>query len=224
MLTIISTFKNKEDNLGILYEELFGVLRRFPFSYEILLVNDNSRDNSRAVAEKICSENPHVYLLNNDGPAGRGWALATGLKRAKGDLIIFLDSDTQDNPADVPKFLEKLPDGYDLVQGYRYSARYPLLVRLYSAVFNWFLRTFFRSPFHDINCGFKGFKRSVLEKTKFDPETFRFFPLAVAYDGFKVTEVQVENRPLIYGDSKFKVRKIFRGFGDFFRFWKKRKK
>lgn len=223
MISVISSFRDEEENLGLLYRELSGVLYKVPFSYEIIFVDDYSDDGSWGIVEKIRQENPKVVLLKNKYHRGRGHSLQTGIEAAKGDKIIFLDSDTQDNPADVPKFLEQLNNGLDLVNGYRQDRKAKLIIRAYSAFFNWFLRTFYRSPFHDVNCGFKAFTRAVIEKTPFDPATFRFFPLAAFYDGFKVGEIKVENRPRVYGKSKFGIFKIFRGFKDFFRFIRKRR-
>ncbi len=215
-LSIIIPFFNEKENLEPLYKELKHALENLKevSFWEIVFVNDGSLDGGEKIAEKIAGIDNRVKLVSLNRQSGKGKALEEGLKKAKGDLIAFMDADLQDDPADLKKFLEKIFQGYDLVNGVRRKRQDNLVIKIYSKVFNWFLKNFLKSPFSDINCGFKVFRREVSERVPLYANNFRFFPLAAFYKGFKVSEVKVNNRQRFYGKSKFGVKKIFIGVLD----------
>ena len=211
MLSIIIPFHNEKENLSILLTQIHNALKNQ--AYEIVLVDDGSTDNS---SEGIKNEvdNKKVALLRMGRQMGKGKALSVGIEHAHGENIIFMDADLQDDPADINHFVKKLSEGYDLVNGIRVNRKDNAIIKLYSTLAGWFLKTFLRSPFTDINCGFKIFKKKLTRDITLYGNNFRFFPLAAFYEGFKVAEIPVNNRPRIHGKTKYGISKLFIGFID----------
>jgi glycosyltransferase involved in cell wall biosynthesis len=226
MISVIVPFYNEKESLPILIESLVLELDRLKKEYEIVLVDDGSDKNSKlktsafakAAADRQISnlhlKSKHFKILIHQKRKGKGEALKTGVENSKGEILVFMDADLQDDPKDLPKFFEKIDQGYDFVNGYRVNRSDNFLVKIYSKVASWFLKIFLHSPFSDINCGFKVFKKEVLKDFIFYGNNFRFFPLFVFYQGFKVTEVPVLNHPRRFGKSKFGPQKLFIGIFD----------
>lgn len=214
MISIIIPFYNEEKNVSLLYKELSSVLNTHKYEYEILFVDDGSIDQSKHEIENIEKNDSRVFLFTHRKRFGKGTALQTGLDRAKGDIIIFMDADLQDDPRDLPAFIKKIDEGYDFVNGIRVDRKDNVIIKTYSRIARIFLNIFLHSPLTDINCGFKAFKKEVLDEVVLYGNSFRFFPLAVHYKGFKVTEIPVHNRTRRFGKSKFGINKLFTGIFD----------
>lgn len=215
MISIIVPFFNESENLPLLHEKLTAEMDKIKRPYEIVLINDGSTDNSQEVASKLEKEDSHVRIVKHRKRFGKGQALATGVKSAHGDILFFMDADLQNDPADMPKFLTKIDEGYELVNGVRdQRVNDNFLIRSYSMLANWFVRSALRSPFTDINAGYKALKKEIIEEVPLYGNNFRFMPLAGYYKGYKVTEVKIHNKPRIHGKSKFGSMKIFVGFLD----------
>lgn len=211
MISIIIPFFNEKENLSVLLTEIHTAMENK--EYEVILVDDGSTDNSIAdVKESV--DNKKVMLVKMGRQMGKGKALNAGVERSTGEYIVFMDADLQDDPADIPHLTKKLEEGYDLVNGNRHNRKDNAIIKLYSNTARWFLRTFLRSPFTDINCGFKIFKRKLIKDISLYGNNFRFFPLAAFYEGFKVAEINVNNRERIHGSSKFGTSKLFIGVID----------
>ncbi len=215
-LSVIIPFLNEEENLSRLYKQRSSSLNDLDLEYEIIFVNDGSTDKGAKIIREIAEKNPQVILKEHRIKKGKGEALATGLKSASGSLILFMDADLQDDPADIAKFYNKINQGYDFVNGIRKKREDNIVIKLYSKVFNWFLRQFLKSPFTDINCGFKMFRKEIADSMSFYANNFRFLPLFAFSQGYKVSEVAVNNRPRVYGKTKFGIKKIFIGIIDTF--------
>ena len=213
MISVIVPFYNEKESLPILIDSLALELNRLKREYEIVLVDDGSRDNFQFSIFNF-QKNKKIKLITHKKRKGKGDALKTGVENAKGEILVFMDADLQDDPKDLPKFLKKMEEGYDFVNGYRINRKENFLVKLYSRIASFFLKVFLHSPFSDINCGFKAFRREVLKDFVFYGNNFRFFPLFVFYQGFKVAEVPVVNHPRRFGKSKFGAKKIFIGIFD----------
>jgi glycosyltransferase involved in cell wall biosynthesis len=211
MISVIVPFHNEVESLPILINQLINRLKKIEEAWEIILVDDGSTD---AYASKFNVQCSRFKIIKHRKRFGKGQALRTGIENAKGDVIVFMDADLQDDPKDLPKFLQKIKEGYDFVNGARAERRDNFLVKIYSVVAALFLKLFLHSPYTDINCGFKVFKREVLFNFIFYANNFRFFPLVVYYQGFKVTEIPVINHPRKYGQSKFGSTKLFIGMID----------
>ena len=208
MISIIIPFYNEEKNIPILLQEIDEVMRKENKPFEVVLVDDGSE-------KKIQISNSNsIKLIEHKKRMGKGEALKTGMSHANGNIIIFMDGDLQDDHHDFPSFFAKLEDGYDLVNGIRSKRKDTGIIQLYSHLANSVLRNIFKSPFTDINCGFKAFKREVLENMPLYGNNFRFLPLSAYYQGFKVAEIPVNNRKRIHGESKFGMSKLFIGLLD----------
>ncbi len=216
MLSIVIPFHNESENIPILIDKLVNVSKNDKFDHEIILVNDGSTDINKSNYELLITDysKNRIKFISHKKRLGKGEALYNGVKNAGGEIIVFMDADLQDDPEDLPRFVSKLEEGYDFVNGVRVKRKENFLIRFYSSSAKYFLRLFLRSPYTDINCGFKAFKRSVLTNFTFYGNNFRFFPLAVYYNGCKVTEIPVKNNPRIYGKSKYGVEKVFAGLLD----------
>lgn len=216
MISIIIPYHNEEENLLPLHKEINEEMNKMKRDYEIVLVNDGSTDGSGKVAAGLAETDHRVKDLFLRKRLGKGEALAYGVRHSKGDVILFMDADLQDNPADISKFLKKIDGGFDLVNGVRTERHDHMVIKTYSRLGNNFLRKLLHSPFSDINCGFKAFKRQVLDEIALYANNFRFLPLAAFYNSYKVTEVPVDNRSRIHGVSKFGMGKAFIGLIDTF--------
>jgi len=210
MISIIIPFYNEEKNIPILLEEIEIAMRKEADEYEVILVDDGSETRS----QKSEDRSQNVHLFTHKKRMGKGEALRTGVKNAKGDVLVFMDGDLQDDPADLNLFIKKIKDGADLVNGVRKKRKDTLLIKMYSFFANIVLRALFHSPFTDINCGFKMFKKETLDEFPLYGNNFRFFPLSAYYRGFAVTEVSVNNRKRVNGISKFGPTKVFTGLLD----------
>lgn len=213
MISIIIPYFNEEKNLTILCDEITGVMKHIGESYEVLLIDNGSTDKSREEAATLSKKYSPIQPLRIR-TKGKGKALAYGVTKATGDTIVFMDGDLQDNPADLPHFIEKLKNGFALVNGVRSVRQDTLVIKIYSRAANLFLKTLLHSPFTDINCGFKAMKREVLDEIPLYANNFRFLPIAAYYKGFKVTEIAVENRARKYGTTKYGMQKLYIGVID----------
>lgn len=215
MISIVIPFFNEKENLPKLITELEGVLKTLHHTYEIILVDDGSTDNYDLPIKNEEFENIRIKLIKLRKRFGKGAALSYGVRESRGDIVIFMDGDLQDDPGHLPEFINKINSGYDLVNGNRLSSRKDsVVIRSYSIFFNGFLKRVFNSPFTDINCGFKAIKRQVLDEIVLYGNNFRFLPLAAFYKGFRTAEILVTNRPRVHGVSKFGAGKAFIGLID----------
>lgn len=214
MLSIIIPFHNESKNIAKLIDEIKTTLKNEKFTYEVVLVNDGSTDDTKESLSLILKAKSDVKAVDLPRRMGKGEALVRGLKKSSGEIIVFMDGDLQDDPEDISRFYKTLSDEFDLVNGIRKNRKDNMLIKLYSAAGNYFLRFFVHSPFHDINCGFKMFRREILDQVVLYANNFRFLPIAAYYKGFKVAEIEVNNRPRLYGRSKFGITKPIIGFID----------
>jgi len=212
-ISVVIPFHNEKENLLVLVDGLEKALSRGAYDYEILLVDDGSYDGYESLLPQL-AEKKTVTLIKLNRQMGKGKALSEGLKQASGDTILFMDADLQDDPEDIPLFIEKLESGYDFVNGHRFTRKDNGIIKIYSTIARWFLRTFLNSPFTDINCGFKIFRKEILSDVVLYGNNFRFLPLAAFYEGYRVGEVNVHNKPRIFGKSKYGISKLFVGLID----------
>lgn len=209
MISIIIPFYNESESLHVLINQLIDTLKKVSEKWEVVFVDDGSEETSN-----IKYQISNIKLIRHRKRLGKGPALKTGIENSVGDVIIFMDGDLQDDPKDINKFLKKLDEGYDLVNGIRTDRQENYLVKIYSKIASWFLKSFLHSPFTDINCGFKAFKKEVLKDFNFYGNNFRFFPLATFLNGYKVSEISVVNNQRKFGKTKFGKSKIFVGILD----------
>lgn len=203
-LSLIIPAKNEEGSVEILYQEIVDVLAKVKKNYEIIFLDDGSTDNTFQVLTRLNKVDDRVKVVKLRGNCGKSAALQTGFNHAKGNIIFTLDADLQDNPKEIPIFLEKIEEGYDLVSGWKKTRHDPSFSKvLPSRIVNFLARSLTGIKIHDTNCGFKAYRREVIENLSLYGELYRFIPIIAAKQNFRVGEVVVDHRPRKYGKTKF---------------------
>jgi glycosyltransferase involved in cell wall biosynthesis len=214
-LSIVIPLFNEEGNLRLLHQKLTEVLTGLARPYEIVFVNDGSTDGSAAILIELYRQDDAVQVINFRRNFGKTAALTAGFGHSRGDIIITLDADLQDDPAEIPAMLAKLDEGYDLVAAWRYHRQDPIDKTWPSRLFNWAVVTFTGIRLHDFNCGFKVYRRAVTEQIPFYSDFHRFTPVLAAHRGFRLSELPVQHHPRHSGVSKYGVGRTVRGLLDF---------
>lgn len=202
-ISIIIPLKNESQSLAPLYEELKKVLSSIKTNYEIIFVDDGSTDGSYKILEELKEKDEHVKIIKLRANFGKSYALDKGFKEAKGERIIIMDADLQDNPNEIPNLLTKLDEGYDLVNGWRKKRADSITKRASSWLFNAGTSFISGVSLHDFNCGLKAFTKEVANHLYLRGELHRFIPVLASKNKFKVTEIVVNHRPRKFGESKF---------------------
>ncbi len=215
-ISVVVPVMNEEANLPILYDELKTVLEQIaPGGYEIIFVDDGSTDGTFDVLSTLAAGDEPVTVIQFRRNFGKSAALSAGFDRAQGEIVITMDGDLQDDPAEIPRFLAKLGEGYDLVSGWKYPRLDPPSKTWPSRLFNLVTATVSGVHLHDFNCGFKAYRREVVESIALYGELHRFIPVLAHQKGFRVAEIKVHHRPRRFGRSKFGAKRLARGFFDF---------
>jgi len=212
MLSIVIPTYNEEKNIPILYKELKSVLNEY--QYEIIFVDDGSSDNTFPIIKSVAQKDKKVKLISFKRNYGKSAALSAGFENAKGDIIITLDADLQDDPKEIPRFIEKINQGYDLVSGWKFKRKDSLTKIISSRFFNFLTSMLTKVKIHDINCGFKAYKKEVLKNINIYGELHRYIPVLAFWKGYKIGEIKVEHHPRMYGKSKYGATRLFKGFLD----------
>lgn len=205
---------DEAESLPHLHRELQQALDRLGHSWEILYLDDGSRDGTdRAIAE-LARQDVRVRGVSFRRNFGKSAALATGFRLARGEWVVTIDADLQDDPAELPKLFAALKNGYDLVSGWKQDRKDPITKTLPSRLFNAVTATVSGLRLHDFNCGLKLYRREVTEAIEVYGELHRFMPALAHWRGFRVTEVPVQHRPRRYGRSKFGAARFINGLLD----------
>jgi glycosyltransferase involved in cell wall biosynthesis len=211
-LSFIIPVFNEEESLERLYSEILENIENK--DYEIIFIDDGSSDNSFNIMELLAKRDKRVKIIKFRKNFGKSASLQTGFENAKGDIIFTMDADLQDNPIEIPEFIEKIEEGYDLVTGWKKNRKDPISKTIPSKFFNFITSVSFKLKLHDYNCGFKAYKKEVINEIDIYGEMHRYIPAIVHTKGFKVTEIPVEHRPREFGRSKYGVERYLRGFLD----------
>ena len=216
MISIVIPLLNEEGNLEHLHQKLTEALQSVGQPYEIIFVNDGSTDGSAEVLAKLFERDSSVQVIHFQQNFGKTAGLTAGFRHSQGQIIITLDADLQDDPAEIPPMLDKLNEGYDLVAAWRYHRQDPIDKTLPSRIFNWAVSTFSGVRLHDFNCGFKVYRRVVTEQISLYSDFHRFIPVLAASKGFRITELPVQHHPRYTGTSKYgNVGRLIRFLFDF---------
>ena len=202
-LSFVIPAKNEQESVPILYDELIEVVENITKDIEVIFIDDGSTDNTFENLKKIHNKDPRVKIIRLRGNFGKSTALQAGFNIAKSDIIFTLDADLQDNPKEIPAFLEKLNQGYDLVSGWKKKRHDPITKVLPSRIINSAARFITGVKIHDINCGFKVYRKVVVESLNLYGELYRFIPIFAAKENFQVGEIVVEHRARRFGKTKF---------------------
>jgi glycosyltransferase involved in cell wall biosynthesis len=205
---------NEAESLPVLHRELAAGLDALGRPWEILYIDDGSRDGTDGVIAGLAAADPRVRGVVLRRNFGKSAALAVGFQLARGAWVVTLDADLQDDPAELPKLAEALEGGLDLVSGWKRHRRDPISKTLPSRLFNSVTSWFSGVRLHDFNCGFKLYRREVTESLDVYGERHRFLPALAHWHGFRVGEVPVHHRPRRFGKSKFGASRFVNGFLD----------
>ena len=203
-ISVIIPIFNEAEGLPALYLSLKETLDRLPQSAEIVFANDGSTDGSAAVLDELAAADRRVRVLHLARNYGQTAALMAGLQHSSGNVVIPMDGDGQNDPADIPRLLEKLDEGFDVVSGWRRERQDRALTRrLPSQVANRIISSLFRVRLHDYGCTLKAYRRDVIEDIRLYGEMHRFIPVYAAWEGARVTEIPVGHHPRRFGASKY---------------------
>ncbi len=201
-LSVVIPAYNEEPNVEACYRELMGILAGLGMTFEVVFVNDGSTDRTGAILSRVARADSRVRLVRLRRNAGQTAALDAGFRVARGDIVVTMDADLQNDPGDIPKLLAAL-DGCDAVCGWRIDRRDPWTKRVASRVANGVRRRLTGDGIHDTGCTLKAFRRAALGRIKLYRGMHRFLPALLLQEGFRVREVPVGHRPRSAGVSKY---------------------
>lgn len=202
---------NEEENIPILYKELKDVLQPLNQSYEIIFIDDGSTDTSLEVLAELQKNDDHLVVVSFRRNFGQTAAMAAGFDIAQGEIIITMDADLQNDPADIPKLLARIEEGDDLVSGWRYDRQDALVSRkIPSRIANYIISTITDVHLHDYGCTLKAFRKEIIKTIRLYGEMHRFIPAIASGMGAKISEVKVNHRPRRFGTSKYGISRTIR--------------
>ena len=210
-ISIVIPLYNEEENVAELYHQLKEVMVREKISHEILFVNDGSSDNTAQLISEIHIKDPCVTIVNFRRNFGQTAAMSAGFDHAQGEIIVTMDGDLQNDPADIPLLLKKIAEGYDVVTGWRHARKDPFISRkLPSMIANKIISYITGVHLHDYGCTLKAFKKEITQHIKLYGEMHRFIPAIASGMGALITEVKVNHRARIHGVSKYGISRTVR--------------
>jgi len=215
-LSIVIPFYNEEKSIEPLYHEILNVLVKLEKSFEIIFIDDGSTDTSYDIVYSLQQRDPRISLIRFQSNRGKAAAINAGFKRAAGSIVFTMDADLQDDPKEIPRFLEKMDEGYDLVSGWKQRRFDPMEKKIPSKIFNFITSMVTGIKLHDFNCGFKAYRRDVIEEVKVYGDLHRYIPALTYWKGYRVGEISVEHHPRTFGESKYGWKRYFHGFFDLF--------
>jgi len=209
-LSVIIPLYNEEENIPLLYEKLKQYLNSLEKEYEIVIVDDGSTDKTLSILEEIQSKDNKVIVLSLRRNFGQTAAFAAGFDFARGDIVVTMDGDLQNDPADISKLLELIKD-HDLVSGWRKKRKDPFFSRrLPSLMANWLISNVTGVKLHDYGCSLKAYRRDVIKNLKLYGEMHRFIPAVASWYGVRVAEVEVAHHPRLKGRSKYGISRTMK--------------
>jgi glycosyltransferase involved in cell wall biosynthesis len=213
-LSVIIPVLNERGSLNELYQRLTEVLRQINREFEIIFVDDGSSDGSAELCRSLVESDSRVTLVELRRHFGKATALQAGFQLAKGAIIITMDADLQDDPTEIPRFLKALDDGVDLVSGWKKNRQDPLTKTLPSKLFNFATSLLTGIKLRDFNCGFKAYRREVVQSLDLYGELHRYIPVLAYASGFRTIEIPVNHHRRSYGQSKYSFERFLRGAFD----------
>ena len=213
MISVIIPVFNEIGSLPELMDQLRKILHIYK-KWEILFVDDGSTDGSTEFLNDLSRKDENVTLIQFHRNYGKSAALAEGFKRAKGEFLITMDADLQDDPAEIPNLMKKLEEGFDLVSGWKKKRKDPISKRFPSKIFNYVTRIMTGVKIHDFNCGLKIYRKAVIKTLDLYGGRHRYIPALAGHYKFRISEIQVNHRSRIHGVTKYGGSRLFHGFFD----------
>jgi len=209
-ISVVVPLLNEQDNIGPLYEQITQTLTDL-YDYEIIFVDDGSSDKSFDILAKLQKTDAGIRVICFRKNFGQTAALSAGFVHARGKVIVAIDADLQNDPADIPKMIAKLDEGFDVVSGWRKKRHDNAITRLLpSKIANWLISRITGVKLHDYGCTLKAYRREVLEETKLYGEMHRFIPALASWSGARITEMAVNHRPRTAGKTKYGLRRTLK--------------
>jgi glycosyltransferase involved in cell wall biosynthesis len=214
-LSIVVPAYNEVQSLALLVEQISAVAATLDVaSWELILVDDGSSDGTTDLMRRLAAEIPGVKAILMRANFGKSAALMAGFEAAGGDLVITMDADLQDDPAEIPAFIAKIETGFDMVSGWKKERHDPLERRLASQVFNAVVRKASGVTLHDSNCGFKAYRSWCVKALAIRGNQYRFIPAILSWSGAKIGEIEVRHHPRKFGSSKYGMSRYLHGAVD----------
>ncbi|GAC1474259.1 MAG: glycosyltransferase family 2 protein [Candidatus Dormibacteraceae bacterium] len=201
---------NELESIAPMHEELMGVLEALDITYEVLYIDDGSRDGSTERLGQLATRDRHVRVVSFRRNFGQTAAVQAGIDHSRGEILVFLDGDMQNDPHDVPRLLEKIGEGYDVVSGWRKDRKDEAARVLPSKIANWIIAKVTGVKLNDFGCTLKAYQREVIQEVKLYGEMHRFIPVYASWVGARITEITVNHRPRVFGHSKYSLARTSR--------------
>jgi len=220
-VSVVVPCYNEERNIKPLYQEVTHILNQAKISYEIIFVDDGSSDRTLSELLKVKNDDQRVKVIQFRGNFGQTAAMDAGFKNAKGKVIMPMDADLQNDPADIPRLLRKINEGYDVVSGWRFNRKDSLLKHFVSRGANLLRKILVNDTIHDSGCTLKAYRKECFDDLDIYGEMHRFIPALLRWRGFKITELKVNHRSRKFGKTKYGLTRIAKGFLDMLvvKFW-----
>jgi len=210
-LSIISPLYNEEDSVTPLYDAIVKSVDRMGIDYEMLFVDDGSKDNTVAVASKLAEQDKRLRIIKFRRNYGQTPAMAAGIDNAKGKVLVTMDGDLQNDPDDIPMIVRKIDEGFDIVVGWRHNRQDKLITRkIPSKIANWLIGKITGVPIKDNGCSLKAYKADVIKNIPLYSEMHRFIPAMTSLAGTKIAEVKVKHHARQFGSSKYGLSRIYK--------------
>ena len=211
IISVLIPVFNEEENISPLCEKLTSVLNRMGKDYEVIFIDNGSSDETLSLLRPICKKDPRIKFVSFSRNFGQTSALTAGIDLSKGKIIIPMDGDLQNDPEDIPRLLQKIEEGYDVVSGWRKDRKDPFLKRrLPSLIANRIISFMGGVRLHDYGCTLKAYRRDILKNIRLYGEMHRFIPVYAKWVGARVSEVPVNHLPRKFGSSKYGVNRVFK--------------
>lgn len=210
-LSIIVPLFNEEESIASLYDAIVNALDPLGLGYEMLFVDDGSRDNTFQRAESLALKDNHLRVIRFTRNYGQTPAMAAGIDHARGQILVTMDGDLQNDPADIPLFLEKIDEGYDIVVGWRHKRQDKLITRkIPSVIANWLIGKITGVPIKDNGCSLKAYRADVIKQIPLYAEMHRFIPAMTSLAGTRIAEIKVKHHARRFGKSKYGLSRIYK--------------
>ena len=219
-ISIIIPVFNESESIAYLLEEVKSVMEVNELNYELIVVNDGSQDNTDAVLVELIKNIKELLVISLRKNYGQTAAMAAGFDISRGDIVITLDGDLQNDPNDIPKLISEINTGYDLICGWRFDRKDKLINRrIPSKIANKLIAKVTGLKIHDYGCSLKAFTKEIIDDVKLYGELHRFLPILASIEGARIKEVKVNHRSRKYGSSKYGIDRTFRVLMDLLTVW-----
>jgi glycosyltransferase involved in cell wall biosynthesis len=209
-LSVVVLVFNELESIAPMHEELLGVLDAMDTTYEVVYIDDGSRDGSTERLAQLTLKNPHIRVVSFRRNFGQTAAVQAGIDNARGDILVFMDGDMQNDPHDIPRLLQSMDAGYDVVSGWRKNRQDEAARVLPSRIANWIIARVTGVPLHDFGCTLKAYRRDVIQDVKLYGEMHRFIPVYASWVGARIVELPVNHRARAFGQSKYSLSRTSR--------------